>query len=134
MTEAVVSQVQASVITFLRRVHGVTLRDKVRSCKIHEALNVKPLLRKERSQLRWFGHVARMSQERLARHVLLATATGKRPQIEEGPGGVSTTPTLLGPVLVWSQQKPFAIAENREMLRVLLGLVPLRPSQEEKGL
>jgi len=31
---------------------GVTLRDKVRSCEICRALNVEPLLRIERSQLR----------------------------------------------------------------------------------
>jgi len=31
---------------------GGTLRDKVRSCGIHRALNVEPLLRIERTQLR----------------------------------------------------------------------------------
>jgi len=31
---------------------GVTLRNKVRSCEISRALNVEPLLRIERSQLR----------------------------------------------------------------------------------
>ena len=36
----------------LRRVHGVTLRDKVRNCEIRGALNVEPHLRMERSQLR----------------------------------------------------------------------------------
>jgi len=45
----------------------VTLRDKVRNCEIRKALRI------ERSQLRWFGHVSRMLQERLARQVLLAT-------------------------------------------------------------
>jgi len=38
------------------------------------------LLRLEISQLRCFGHLTRMSHERLARHVLLATSTGKRPR------------------------------------------------------
>jgi len=145
----------------LRRVHGVTLRDKVRSCDIRRALNVELLLRIERSQLRWFAHVSRMTQERLARHVLLAKLTGKRPrgkpvakmsqqgrpkittgrhistiecwmyaytgvktwdggadfkqragqhwlpgsrrpcpEVIQGPGGVTTSPTLLGTVLV----------------------------------
>jgi len=63
-------------------VHGVTLLDKVRSCEIRKALNVEPLLRIERSQLRWFGHVSRrMLHERLARQVLLAKPTGKRPKV-----------------------------------------------------
>jgi len=54
--------------------------DKVGSCDIHKVLNAEPLLWIERSQLRRFGHVSRMSQERLAKHVLLATPTGKRPK------------------------------------------------------
>ena len=36
---------------------------KVSNCEIRKALSVEPLLRMERSQLRWFGHVSRMSQE-----------------------------------------------------------------------
>ena len=63
---------------FLRWPHGVTLRDKVRSCGIRKALNVEPLLlRIEREQLRWFRFVARMSQERSSMGVLLATPRGK---------------------------------------------------------
>jgi len=38
---------------FLRRVHGVTLRDKVRSCEIRKALNVEPLLRIEFPAMVW---------------------------------------------------------------------------------
>jgi len=80
MTERVLFQLQATEMGFLRRVHDVTLRDKVRSCEIRKALNVVTLLWIERSQLRWFGHVSRMPQERLARQVLLATPTEKRPR------------------------------------------------------
>jgi len=89
----------------LRRVHGVTLRDKVRSCEIPKALNVERLWIC-RSQLRWFGHVSRMSHEISARRVLLATPTGKRPsgplRVDQGSRGMTASPTLLGPVLVWS--------------------------------
>jgi len=52
---------------FLREVHGVALRNKVRNCEIGAALNIAPLLRIERFQLRWFGHVTKISQERSAR-------------------------------------------------------------------
>jgi len=38
---------------FLRRVCGMLLRNKVRSCRIHKAVKVKPLFRIERFQLRW---------------------------------------------------------------------------------
>ena len=49
MTEGILSQVQAAEIGFLRRVYGVTLRDKVRSHEIRKALNVELLLRIDKS-------------------------------------------------------------------------------------
>jgi len=109
MTEGVQSQVQAAEMGFLPKHDGVTLRDKVRSCEISKALNVEPLLfRKERSQLRWFDQVTRMPQKRLARQVVLAALTGKRPRTP-GPEvqescEVTASPTLFDLVLVWSQQ------------------------------
>ena len=66
MNERVRSQVQASEMRFLRRIEGVTLLNKVRSSEIRKSLNIEPLLlRTERSQLRWFGHVSRMPEETL---------------------------------------------------------------------
>jgi len=53
MTERILSQVQVAEMGFLRKVHGVTLRDKVSSCEIRKALNVEPHLRIERSKLLW---------------------------------------------------------------------------------
>jgi len=41
-TEGILSQVQAGEMGFLRRVHGATLCDKVRSCEIRKTLNVEP--------------------------------------------------------------------------------------------
>ena len=41
-------------VCFLKRVHCVTIHDKVRSFAFRKALNVKPLLLIERLQLRWF--------------------------------------------------------------------------------
>ena len=80
MTKRVRSQVQASEMRFLRRIGGVTLFNKVRSSDIRKSLNIEPLLlRIERSQLRWFGHVSRMPQERLPKQALLAKASGRRP-------------------------------------------------------
>jgi len=72
MTERILSQEQVEKMFFLRKVQGVTLRDKVHRSEIRKAQNIKPLLRIERSQLRWFGNVSRISQKRLARQVLLA--------------------------------------------------------------
>ena len=61
MTKRMRSQVQASEMRFLRRIEGVTLFNKVHSSEIRKSLhNELLLLRIERSQLRWFGHVSRM--------------------------------------------------------------------------
>ena len=47
-------------MSFLRRVAGLSLRDRVRSSDIRERLREEPLLlRVERNQLRWFGHLVR---------------------------------------------------------------------------
>jgi len=75
-------------------------------CEIRKAMNVElHLLRVERSQLRSFGHVTKMSQERSERKVLLAIHTQENcPQVDKWSGGVSTSPALIGSVLVRSQQ------------------------------
>ena len=65
---------------FLRRIEGVTPFNKVRSSEIRKSLNVEPLfLQIERSQLRWFGHVSTMPQERLPNQALHGKANGRRP-------------------------------------------------------
>ena len=52
----------------------------MRGSEIRKSLNIEPLLlRIERSQLGWFGHVSRMPQERLPKQALLAKANGRRP-------------------------------------------------------
>jgi len=68
---------------FLRKIEGVTLLTKVRSSAsdIQKSLNIEQLLRIEKSQLRWFGHVSRMPQERLSKPnelYLFAKVKGKK--------------------------------------------------------
>jgi len=46
-------------------------------------------LRIERSRLRWFGHVSRMSEQKFWRQVLLATSVG---DVVQGSGGVTLSP------------------------------------------
>jgi len=50
-TERTLSKEQTAEMGYLRRVHGVTRRDKKHRSIIHEAQNVKPLLQIERFQL-----------------------------------------------------------------------------------
>ncbi|KAI3368720.1 hypothetical protein L3Q82_025415 [Scortum barcoo] len=96
MTERTRSRIQAAEMSFLRRVAGRSLRDRVRSSVIREELGVEPLLlRIERSQLRWLGHLFRMPPGRLPREVFQACPTGRRPR--EDPGHAGETMSLSWP-------------------------------------
>ncbi|TWW59948.1 hypothetical protein D4764_05G0000380 [Takifugu flavidus] len=71
MTERTRSRVQAAEMSFLQR---------GRSSAIREELGVEPLLlRVERSQMRWLGHLVRMPPERLPGEVFRACPSGRRP-------------------------------------------------------
>ncbi|KAK3508205.1 hypothetical protein QTP70_017467 [Hemibagrus guttatus] len=81
MTERVRSRIQAAEMSFLRRVTGHSLRDRLRSSVTREELGVEPLLLHiERGQLRWLGHLFRMPLGRLPGEVFRACPTGKRPR------------------------------------------------------
>ncbi|KAK3526422.1 hypothetical protein QTP70_025454, partial [Hemibagrus guttatus] len=81
MTERVRSRIQVAEMSFLCRVAGRSLRDRVRSSVTWEELGVEPLLLHiERGQLRWLGHLFRMPPGRLPGEVFRACPTGKRPR------------------------------------------------------
>ncbi|KAK3513052.1 hypothetical protein QTP70_000210 [Hemibagrus guttatus] len=81
MTERVRSRIQAAEMSFLCRVAGRSLRDRVRSSVTREELGVEPLLLHiERGQLRWLGHLFRMPPGRLPGEVFRACPTGNRPR------------------------------------------------------
>ncbi|XP_076038148.1 uncharacterized protein LOC143023499 [Oratosquilla oratoria] len=64
----------------LRLIKGVTRLDHVRNDAIRQELEVESIVEfVERAQLRWFGHVERMDQERTPRRRLYWTPTAKRP-------------------------------------------------------
>ncbi len=74
MTERTRSRIQATEMSFLHRVAGCSLRDRVRSTVIREELRVESLLLDiERSQL---GHLFRMPPGRLPEEVFRARPTG----------------------------------------------------------
>ncbi|CAM4611183.1 unnamed protein product [Leuciscus chuanchicus] len=78
MTERIRSRIQAAEMSFLRRVAGRSLRDRVRSSVTWEELRVEPLLLHiERGQLRWLGHLFRMPPGRLPGKVFPARPTGR---------------------------------------------------------
>ncbi|KAK7884420.1 hypothetical protein WMY93_027543 [Mugilogobius chulae] len=93
MTERTRSRIQAVKMSFLRRVAGRSLRDRVRSSATREELGVEPLLHHiERGQLRWLGHLYRMPPGRL-----LVRCSGHVPLgggQEEDPGHAGETMSL----------------------------------------
>ncbi|KAK7916392.1 hypothetical protein WMY93_012153 [Mugilogobius chulae] len=128
MTERTRSRIQAVEMSFLRRVAGRSLRDRVRSSVTREELGVEPLLlHVERSQLRWLGHLFRMPPGRLPGEVFRACPTGRRPR-----GRPRTRWRDYVSRLAWERLgiPPEELAEvcgDREVWASLLGLLPPRP-------
>lgn len=76
-------KIQTAEMKFLRNVAGKTRRDKVRNHTIRKTLKVPPLeSRLEQGQLRWFGHLNRMNNDRVPKQVWEARlgSIGKRPR------------------------------------------------------
>jgi len=66
--------------------------------------DVDPLFPINRIQLRWFGHATKMPRKNSGGKSCWLHPRESGPEVVQGPGGVTTSPTLLGLVLVWSQQ------------------------------
>ena len=113
---------------FLRRISGLTLLDKVKSADIRESLNIESLLlRLERSLLRWYGHVTRMSQERTAKKLLCSTPIGRRLRGRPGTQWRDYVKDLS-----WSRRGIPAehlsfVAEDRDAWMLQLELLPRDP-------
>nr|XP_049572422.1 uncharacterized protein LOC125965716 [Syngnathus scovelli] len=81
VTERTRSRIQVAERSFLRRMSGLSLRDRVGSSVIRERLGVESLLlHVERSQIRRLGHLIRMPPGRLPGEVFRACPTGRRPR------------------------------------------------------
>ena len=65
----------------LRRIKGVTLRDRVKSVDIRKELGVSSIQEKVReTRLRWYGHMQRMEENNEVRAVGDMRVPGKRPR------------------------------------------------------
>ena len=133
MTEIVRSPVQASEMRFLMKNRRATLFNKVRSSEIRKSFNIGPLLlRIERSQLRWSGHVSRMPQEKLPKQALLVKANGRRPV-----GRPRTRWTDYIEDLGWNRlglcsREVMEVMEDRDVWRLNLELLPPNPPPPPK--
>ena len=131
MIERMRSQVQASEMRFSQKIEKVILFNKVRSSEIRKSLNIEPvLLQIKRSQLRWFGHVSRMPQERLPKQALHAKANGRRPV-----GRPRTRWTDYIEDLGWNRlglhsSKMMDVIKDREVWLFTLELLLPQPSRE----
>ena len=128
VTERTRSRVQAAEMSFLRRVAGLSLRDRVRSSVIREELGVDPLLlRVERSQMRWLGHLVRMPPGRLPGEVFWARPTGRRPRGRPRTRWRDYVSRLAWERLGIPQEELDEVAGEREVWASLLRLLPPRP-------
>uniref|UniRef100_A0A3B5Q8Y2 Reverse transcriptase domain-containing protein n=1 Tax=Xiphophorus maculatus TaxID=8083 RepID=A0A3B5Q8Y2_XIPMA len=128
MTERTRSRIQAAEMGFLRRVAGLSLRDRVRSSVIREGLRVEPLLLHiERSQLRWLGHLVRMPPGRLPGEVFRARPTGRRPRGRPRTRWKDYVSRLAWERLGIPPEELEEVAGEREVWASLLKLLPPRP-------
>ena len=132
VTERTRLRIQAAKMGFLRRVSGLSLRDRVRSSVISEGLGVEPLLlRIDRSQMRWLGHLVRMPPGRLPGEVFRARHTWRRPR-----GRPRTCWRDYVSQLAWERlgvppEELEEVSGDRDVWVSLLKLLPPRPDPRE---
>ncbi|KAK3520218.1 hypothetical protein QTP70_019360 [Hemibagrus guttatus] len=133
MTERVGSQIQAAEMSFLHRVAGCSLRDRVRSFVTREELGVELLLLHiERGQLRWLGHLFRMPPGRLPGEVFRACPTGKRPRGRPRTRWRDYVFRLAWERLGVPPEELEEVAREREVWASLLRLLPRDPALDKQ--
>lgn len=76
LTDSLKKSIEACEMKILRKIEGVSRMDKIKSETIRNNLKIKSVLLKiETQQLRWFGHLTRMEEQRTTK-VIWETVTG----------------------------------------------------------
>lgn len=114
LSKRMASKVQAIEMKFLRGVKGITKRDKIRNSKIREDLEVKPIQDDiHRRQLRWFGHLIRMGEERTVKKIWQSRTQLRRPRGRPKKTWDAQIDELLkGKGLTWNEAKK--VARNKK--------------------
>ena len=72
---------ESTEMRMLRRIKGVTLRDRLRSVNIRRELGVNDIIEKAREiRLRWYGHLTRMDDINPVKAVMNGEVDGRRPR------------------------------------------------------
>ena len=115
-------------MSFLRRVAGLSLRDRVGSSVIRSELGVDPLLlRIERSQMRWLEHLIRTPPGCLPGEVFRVRPTGRRPRGRPRTRWRDYVSRLAWERLGIPREELDEVAGEREVWASLLRLLPPRP-------
>lgn len=70
LTNSMKSKIQAIDMKYLRRVKGITRRDRIRNDSVREELEIEPIHNAiEKQKLKWFGHICRMSDNRQVKRI-----------------------------------------------------------------
>ncbi len=118
MTERTRSRIQVAEMSFLRRVSGHSLRDRVKSSVTREELRV---------ELRWLGHLFRMPPGRLPGKVFRARPTGRRPRGRPRTRWRDYVSRLAWERLGVPPEELEEVSREREVWASLLRLLPPRP-------
>ena len=75
------SRIQATEMRILRAIIGKTRRDRIRNERVRQEVRVAPVMRRiEAARLRWWGHLERMQENRIAKRRWNWTPNGRRPR------------------------------------------------------
>jgi len=70
----------------------------------------------------------------IGRQVIPATPMGRQPEVSEGPDVMFTPSTLLGPVLVWTQQNDLRLLWLWDILSPPMAAVTVTPLRGKAGI
>ena len=134
MTKKVESRVQSAEMGFLGNVKGLSLLDKFKSTDIHQSLNIKPLLLDIKlSQLRWYGHVTQMSNERREKQLMDALPSSKRPRGRPLTRWRNYVEDLAWSRLEISPAKLPLVAGDRDAWNFQLELLSPQPQKDKRA-